>query len=472
MLTEQRIAKNTLYLATGKVLSTGLGVLTVALLLRYLSVDDYGRYTTVLAFILLFGTFVDFGLNLTTTQDISLPGTDVERTISAIFTLRLLVNIVLALLLPVILLAFPYEQTVKNAILISSVLFFTSSLFQVLASYFQKELQAGKVAFAELVGRVALLMTTMTAIYFGFSFIEIMLTIVASSLTQFWVLVRFTARAIKLELVVDRAIWARIISKTWPIALSVIFTTIYFKGDAIILSLTRPYQDVGIYGAAYKILEVLITVPILFMGLVLPLLSRQFSQNDTKGFNSTIQKAWDALVLVTVPLVVGTLILAEPIMTLIAGSGYEPSAGVLRILIVAAGFIFLGSLFAHAVVAIGKQKQMIKYYALAAALAVILYIIYIPAYTYYAAAGVTVLSEFLIALAAGIMVWRASWFKLSLRGLLASLGASTVMGAVLYALAGQNVLAALLAGTAVYGLGVWVMRSQFSFVGYEHADHR
>ncbi|MBI4122581.1 MAG: polysaccharide biosynthesis C-terminal domain-containing protein, partial [Parcubacteria group bacterium] len=175
---------------------------------------------------------------------------------------------------------------------------------------------------------------------------------------------------------------------------------------------------------------------------------------------------------VTVPMVVGTLVLAEPIMTLIAGSGYEPSAGVLRILIVAAGFIFLGSLFAHAVVAIGKQKHMIKYYAIAATLAVALYVIYIPMYTYYAAAGVTVLSEFLIALASAIMVWRASWFTLSLRGLGASLAASAVMGLVLYSLSGFNVLAVSLAGAAVYALAVWMMRSQFSFVAYEHTNHR
>lgn len=472
MSTEKRIAKNTLYLALGKVLSTGLGVLTIALLLRYLSVDDYGRYTTVLAFILLFGTFVDFGLNLTTTQDISLPGIDVPRTLSAIFTLRLLVNIILVLLLPVILLAFPYEQTVKDAILISSVLFFTFSLFQVLASYFQMMLEAGKVAFAELAGRAVLLLTTMLAIYFGFSFIEIMLTIVASSLVQLWALLRFTSRAIRLTLTIDRAIWGRIISKTWPIALSVIFTAIYFKGDAIILSLARPYQDVGIYGAAYKILEVLITLPILFMGLVLPHLARQFSQGDTGGFNETIQKAWDALAVVTIPLVVGTLILAEPIMGLIAGAGYEPAANVLRILIVAAGFIFLGSLFAHAVVAIGKQRAMVKYYALAAALSVALYIIYIPTYTYYAAAGVTVLSEGLIALAASVMVWRRAPFRLSMRGFAASLGSSVVMGFVLYALSGLNVLALSALGAAVYVLAAWAMRSQFSFFSYETARHR
>ena len=472
MLTEQRIAKNTLYLAIGKVLSTTLGVLTVALLLRYLSVDDYGRYTTVLAFILLFGTFVDFGLNLTTTQDISLPGADVDRTLSAIFTLRLLVNVILALLLPVILLAFPYEQTIKDAILISSVLFFTFSLFQVLASYFQKELQAHKIAFAELAGRIALLAATVLAVHFTFSFIEIMLTVVASSLVQFWTLLRFAASQIRLKLTLDWAIWKRITAKTWPIALSVVFTTIYFKGDAVILSLARPLEDVGIYGAAYKILEVLITLPILFMGLVLPHLSRQCAERDNRGFNETIQKAWDALALVTLPLVAGTLVLAEPIMALITGGGYGPSANVLRILIVAAGFIFLGSLFAHAVVAIGKQRAMIPYYAIAAAIAVGLYIIYIPAYTYYAAAGVTVRSEFLVAASAFLMVRRTVRFRLSMKGFGAALIGSLGMGTVLYALSGFNVLALSLAGAAVYALLVWVMRSRFSFVTYGRADHR
>ncbi|MAG28833.1 hypothetical protein CL632_01650 [bacterium] len=460
----KNIAKNTIYLAIGKVLSTALGVLVIALLLRYLSPDDYGRYTTVLAFILLFGTFVDFGLNLTTTQDISLPKTDVSRTLSAIFTLRLIVNVILVLLLPLILLAFPYEQTVKDAILISSVLFFTYSLFQVLASYFQKELQAGKVAFAELVGRIILLLTTIVAIQFKFSFTEIMLTIVASSLAQFWMLLRFTSRAIKLQLIIDFEIWKRIMTKTWPIALSVIFTTIYFKGDAIILSLTRPYADVGIYGAAYKILEVLITLPILFMGLILPHLARTYAENNKEEFNKFIQKAWDALALVTIPMVIGTLILAKPIMTLIAGSGYEDSAIVLQILIIAAGIIFLGSLFTHAIVAVNQQKHMIKYYGFAAVLAIILYIIFIPTYTYYAAAVVTVIAELLIALAAFIKVKKQSQFTLSMKGFITILFASILMGLALYIFSNTGLGILIILGIIIYGIVIWMLRHRLSLM--------
>jgi len=454
-----QIAKNTSYLIIGRVLASVLGIISVALLLRYLSPDDYGRYITVISFVLLFGTFVDLGLNLTTTQDISVPGRDVAHTLSSIFTLRLIINIGLVLLLPIILLAFPYEQMIKTAIMISSTIFFTFSLFQVLASYFQKELQAEKVAIADLLGKVALLLVVIVAVKFKFSFIELIIAIMLSSLVQLWVLLRFTSKVIKLKLCIDLLIWKRILKKTWPIALSVIFTTIYFKGDAVILSLVRPYGDVGIYGASYKILEVLITLPILFMGLVLPHLAKSYAENNKEKFNKAIQKSWDALSLFTLPLVIGTLVLAEPIILLIAGKGYEPSIQVLRILIVAAGIIFLGSLFTHTIVAINKQKSMIKYYAIAAVLAVVLYIIYIPTYTYYAAAIVTVIAELLIATAALIKVYKTTHFKLSFLIFNKTLFASAIMGLILYLLSGLHILILVPVGVIVYFIFIKLLRA-------------
>lgn len=446
----REIAKNTLYLAIGKVISTALGVCALALLLRYLSPDDYGRYTTVLSFVLLFGTLADFGLNLSTTQDISEPGRDVGRTISAVFTGRLLVNLVLVLLLPVVLIAFPYEETVKQAILLASALFVATSLFQMLASYFQATLQAGKVAIAELAGRATLLGTTLLAIGLRFSFLEIILTVVASAILQLGVLVWFAGRKISLSFVIDWEVWRRIAAKTWPIALSVVFTTIYFKGDAVVLSLARPYVDVGIYGAAYKILEVLITLPILFMGLILPHLSRAFAEENRERFGSILQKSWDALSAITFPLVAGTLVLAEPIIRLVAGPGYEPAANVLRILIVAVGIIFMGSLFTHTVVAVHRQRSMIKYYAIAAGAAILLYIQFIPIYTYYAAAAVTVAAELGIAIAAWLAVRQAAGASVSLALSGKALAASGIMAIALFSVPNIPVLVSVGLGALVY----------------------
>lgn len=453
------IAKNTAYLTIGKVISTVLGVITVALLLRYLSPDDYGRYTTAIAFVLLLGTITDFGLNLTTTQDISLPDTDTAKTLSSVFTFRLLANIILMALLPFILNWFPYEPIVKQAILILAILFFSTTLFQVLASYFQSTLQTNKVAIADLAGKIALFILTVLAVKQHYSFNEIMLTISLASLIQLWLLIHFLNKKIKLELSIDWDVWKRIMAKTWPIAVSVVFTTIYFKGDTLILSLTRPYADVGIYGAAYKILEVLISLPILFMGLVLPQLARSWGEGDKPKFGRLLQKAWDGLCLFTLPMVAGTLVLAKPIIVLIAGPGYEPAAAVLQILIVATGIIFLGSLFTHAIVAVNEQKNMIVYYLIAAIVAVALYIKFIPLYSYYAAAWTTVAAEFLISLAAFYRVKKQSAFKLSLASFGKTFLASIFMAGAIYYLPAWPLYVLIPAGAAVYALTAWFVKA-------------
>ncbi len=459
------ILKNTTALTIGKIFSTAMGVITIALLLRYLSPDDYGRYTTVLSFVLLFGTFVDFGLNLTTTQDISLPNTNTEKTLSSIVTLRVLINIGLLLILPLIIWVFPYELVVKQAIIITSLLFFSQSLIQVLSSYFQKELRAYTVAFADIVGRIVLVVSTVWAIYLQFSFLYIMFTVVLSALIHVWILLRATSRSIQLRWSIDIAIWKRIIAKTWPIALSVIFTTIYFKGDAVILSLVRPYEDVGVYGAAYKVLEVLIALPIMFMGLILPHLTKAYAEKNAQHFQRAIQKTWDALTLITLPMVAGTIVLAHPIMRLIAGEGYTDSPRVLQILIVAAGIIFLGSLFTHAVVAVEKQKSMIKIYALAAVLAGVLYVYFIPIYTYFAAALVTVGAELLIACAAYVVVKKAQSFTLQTSIFIKTAISSICMAGALWYLPEWSLLYTIPIGTTVYLLVLLLLRVPlFSYI--------
>ena len=454
-----KIAKNTAYLTLGKIAGTVIGLITIALVLRYLSPDDYGRYTTIIAFIMLLGTVTDFGLNLTTTQDISLPGTDVGRTMANVFTFRLAANVALAVLLPPILLLFPYEAKVEQGIYVAIILFFCLSLFQVLASYFQKSLESWAVATSELSGKIIMLGLTLLAIWQKWSLLAIIITVVLSGIGQLIMLIFFTSRRLKLYLAFDWPVWGRIIKKTWPIALSVVLTTIYFKGDTIILSLTRPYADVAVYGAAYKILEVLIALPILFMSLVLPHLTSSWAEKNRERWQAIFQKSWDGLCLVTLPLIAGGIVLAKPIINLIAGEGYEASVQVLQILMLATGIIFLGSIFTHAIVALGEQKAMIKFYLITAVVAVILYVKFIPLYSYYAAAAITILAELAIALSAVYKVSSASGLKLSHVIFGKALLGSIVMSLILMLLDKIPVLIAVPLGAMVYLIAIIILKA-------------
>ena len=89
------------------------------------------------------------------------------------------------------------------------------------------------------------------------------------------------------------------------------------------------------------------------------------------------QKSFDLMVIIALPLIIGTQFTAKRIMILVAGQEFADSGPVLQILILAAGFIFLGCMFAHGVIAINKQKKIIGAYIFTAITAIIGYLIFI-----------------------------------------------------------------------------------------------
>ena len=71
--------------------------------------------------------------------------------------------------------------------------------------------------------------------------------------------------------------------------IAAILVMIYFKLDTVMLSFMKDQIDVGIYGLAYKILENLIFFPAMFVGLIMPLLSKHAFSNRSKFLHC---RAW------------------------------------------------------------------------------------------------------------------------------------------------------------------------------------
>ena len=103
------VASNTAIQVTGKFIGTFLGLITVAVMTRYLGLAGYGEFTTVMSFLQFFGIIVDFGLTLTMVRMISNANVDEDKVASNIFNLRLLAGIVFFGLAPLIARTFPYS---------------------------------------------------------------------------------------------------------------------------------------------------------------------------------------------------------------------------------------------------------------------------------------------------------------------------------------------------------------------------
>ncbi len=444
------IAKNTVVQAVGRTIGTVLGLLTLGVMTRYLGAAGYGAFTTVTSFLQFFGILVDFGLSLTTVAMLSEAGADKDRISSNIFTLRVVSAAAFFALAPAVVLLFPYDGAIKAGVGIAAASFFFLAVNQVLVSVLQKELRMGRSAAAEVLGRLGLFLGAWFVAKEDLGLGWMLAALVFGNLlTAFWnwLLVR---KLVRLDWRFDLPVWKDIAERSWPIALSITFNLIYLKGDVIILSLTRAQEEVGVYGAAYKILDVLTVIPIMFMGLVLPLLVKARADGSPQDWNRIMQKAFDFMAVLALPLVAGALVVGRDLMTLFAGEEFADAGPLLVILMIAAAAVFFGSMFGHAVIAVKKQKAMVWGYAADAVLATVLYLALIPRYGATGAAWVTVFAEVFIACATYLMIWKTTRFAPSFRTALRAAVAAFFMAAFVAALPDMHVLLKVVLGAGAF----------------------
>jgi O-antigen/teichoic acid export membrane protein len=428
-----KVAYNTIIQVISKFFSTILGLVAIAIITRYLGRDGFGEYTTIITYLSFFGVIADLGLTLITVQMISRPGADENKILSNLLALRLLTALAVLGLAPLVIYLFPYDPIVKTGVLIAVFSFLFIAINQILVGVFQKNLRMDKVAIAEIANRIILVFGVMLSVHYDGGIIGILLATVAASLVNLVMNFCFSKPFVRFSLRFDYHIWKEALTMSWPLAITIILNLVYLRSDVIFLSvMERPSEmgiiaEVGIYGAAYKVIDVLITLPFMFAGVILPIMTAKWASNNTQAFKKILQKSFDVLMIFAIPMVIGTQLVAGGVINVIAGDEYIASAPVLKILILASGAIFLGNIFAHAIIAIDKQKKIIGAYIFTAITAVLGYIIVIPKYSYIGAAWITVYSELIIALASIYYVWKFTSFLPRLDMIFKSAAASAIM---------------------------------------------
>lgn len=449
----RRLAWNTASQIFGKIVSTAVGVLIVGLLTRYLGQDGFGAYSTANAFLQIFTLFLDLGVNVTFVALLGEHADDPiyeRRCVSALFTLRLITAGVLTILAPLIGWLSPYSADIKWAILALTGSLLFPGLTQLVTGIQQRHLQTHIGAIGEVLGRLVLLAGILIARASGWGLLPIMWFVSLGSFANFLFNLWLTKPQGLIRWNWDPGFWKDTLIRSWPIGVSILFNLVYYKGDTLILSFTRTQAEVGIYSAAYRVLEILITLPFMIAGLLLPLFSAAWAKKDRERLSQLAREALTGIHILIAPMIMGTLVLAEPIMTLVAGPDFVDSGRILRILIVATGIVFLNVIYAHVVVAIQAQRQMLPIYIVTALVTLLGYLILIPTYGMWAAAWLTVASEILITLGSYMVASRQTSLNLNPCSTLLAWLSAALMALTLLALKNQPLIPVIIFGAFVY----------------------
>lgn len=169
--------------------------------------------------------------------------------------------------------------------------------------------------------------------------------------------------------------------------------TIFNSVDSTMLGLMHGDWEVGIYSAAHKMSNIITQLVASLLWVIMPRMSYYFSEGDYGQINYLLRKILGFNVLLGLPCAVGTFMLSDDIVRMIAGSEFMEASVVLRILMV--GFVFNlfgGSFLGNTILLPSKkEKTFMIVCCIVAVINVIANYIFIPQYKTAAAAGTTTL---------------------------------------------------------------------------------
>ena len=458
MAIARKIAYNVVFNVITKFISTVLALVGIGFITRYLGTQGFGDYSTVLAYFAFFGSAADFGLYAITAREISRPNADEKKILGNAFSFRLISSVIVFIITPIFVYFLPYSHDVKLGIIIAAASFVFSSTYMVLNGVFQKNLAMDKVSTAEVIGKIIQIIIIILAVKNNLGFTTIIMSILASMIFNFVTVLLLVNNYVPLTLQFDFPYWKKFFKEAAPLGISSLVVFIYFKIDTILLSILKTNTEVGIYNAAYKVIENVSYIPAMITGLVFPMFSRHIF-SDKKQFTHLANETLKVFAILVVPMVIGTMFLSNGIIHLIGGAAFSDASNTLRILIFALAFIFFGGLFNNILIASNYQKKMLWALVGCAIFNITANIIFIPMFSYTASAVISVATEFLAALAGLILTMKHVSYIPSIQHLPRILLSGLFMGIFLFEFRSHGFISLTIGSSAVYVLFLWITKT-------------
>lgn len=478
----RKILSNTIAQLVGKVLLALLGLAVVKITTKYLSLEEFGQYTIVYEFLAFFGIAADLGLFTIAVREMSTDEKNTPKIIGNILSLRtilvtitMLCAVILALFIP------KYQGTyIPLGVAIASLTVFVTILNGTISSVLQAKLQMQYASLTTVFGKIVSVAVMLYIVYWGFpndketGFYMLIFAgtigLLANTLGTYYYVRKITP--LKYEF--DFIFWKRVIIQSLPYGIALILSTIYFRVNSLLIYFIRNETEVAIYGVAMKMLEQLTILPLYFMNSVLPVLSTSIKEKSEK-YKEIIKYSFDFLAALSIPMVVGGVLLAYPIIFVVSkkeflsriSEGFYGSDIAFQILIFAVLFQFLNVLFAFILISINKQKLLLYINAACVLFNVVGNLIFIPHYGFRGAAVISVLSEFFILICTYFAAKKYLDFSLNFKNILKIIFSALVMGLVIYLLQpptyklmeNWNIIPLIIIGMIVYAAMLFLTKT-------------
>ena len=362
MTTVTKVARNSLFGLLGQIAVKAVQLGTAAVLARTLNTSGFGDLGYVVAVQSFFLFIGDFGVEKIALRQIARRPERAPVVLGAAMTLRALLSLGSALLAVLFLvLAAPTARLAwLGALACLTLPLALGTLYPV---FYQSHLRVGRAAWltflqGALTGGFMIGAAFAPSEWPGLMQYRLELVVaamaaapVASLLLSGWL----SRRDLRPRLAYDPDLWRAFLREASPLAFNTICIMITLRADQLILRAFRGADALGQYVAALRLYEAFTIIPAVLLLSGYPLMAR-YDRDDSAGYYEIARWSYKLLAIFALPVALGFVVLAEPIMRLFYGAPYTPAATALVILMWSLFFSFTGMVTFDAVTAAGKQR--------------------------------------------------------------------------------------------------------------------
>ena len=165
--------------------------------------------------------------------------------------------------------------------------------------------------------------------------------------------------------------------------------------DVLLLAILAGSRDVGLYTAAYRVCMLATMIAVATHVAYLPSVTHA-ADNGRDRLSLVLSRSISLTSAVILPIVLGGMVLAGPLLVLLFGGEYRPAAAALQILLASIGILALHGTTHTVFVALHETRREMMIFGAGAALNIILNLLLIPPFALTGAAFATLAAETLI----------------------------------------------------------------------------
>lgn len=324
---------------------------------RYLGSADYGRLYLAMSMAMILSIVIDFGGNYLIPKVVSRSKEKTSQILMSFIGVRSLLWVVVMGMLVLFSFLVDYSATVQTLIIILGVSKLFEGVVKAIRGCFQGYEMMEYPSIGIIAQKVFIATLAVTALIFGAGSVTVALIMAVGVAVNLVISLKFVPRIIETLPEFKLGISFDLIKTSIPYFLWSVFAVIYYRIDAVMLSIFSTEQVVGWYGGAYRFFDVIMFLPGIFTTVLFPIFSRLTEEEDTR-MQATFQKSLKYMLLAGVAMSALFFAFSRDIIGLFYGiDEYGPSVLILQIFAVGIVLVYVDFILGSTILATNRQHM-------------------------------------------------------------------------------------------------------------------